>query len=144
MGGSGRTWNPDDLVFPAAGGGLWRPSRATAVVGHVARKDGLKTGLRNRRHTHAVLLMQNQVPIKVVANRLGDADPSMTLKVYQHVTEQAAQPAVQAPDRALSSASSDAAETAKIRSVGSEFVDSSVDSTPAKTGKRSEERKVTG
>jgi hypothetical protein len=55
---SGRTWNADDLVFPASSGGLWRPSRATAVVGHVARKHGLKTGLHNRRHTHAVLLMQ--------------------------------------------------------------------------------------
>lgn len=60
---SGRTWNADDLVFHAASGGLWRPSRATAVVGHVVRKDGLKTGLHNRRHTHAVLLMQAQVPI---------------------------------------------------------------------------------
>ena len=52
---SGRTWNADDLVFPASSGGLWRPSRATAVVGHVARKHGLKTGLHNRRHTHAGL-----------------------------------------------------------------------------------------
>jgi hypothetical protein len=35
---------PDNLVFPAYHGGLWRPSRATAIVGHVARKHGLKPG----------------------------------------------------------------------------------------------------
>jgi hypothetical protein len=54
--------------------------------------------------------MQSQVPIKVVASRLGHADPAMTLKVYQHVTEEAAQLAVQALDRALSSPSTDADE----------------------------------
>jgi integrase len=64
-------------VFPASSGGLWRPSQATAVVGHVARKHGLMTGLHNRRHIHAVLLIQGQVSIKVVANRLGHADPAM-------------------------------------------------------------------
>jgi integrase len=120
---SGRTWNPADLVFPANHGGLWRPSRATAVVGHVARKHGLKTGLHNRRHTHAVLLMEAKVPIKVVADRLGHANPAMTLKVYQHVTEQGSALAVEALDRALRSPA-----TTTISSIGSEFVDSVVDS----------------
>jgi integrase len=98
---SGRSWNPDDLVFPAYHGGLWRPSRATAIVGRVARKHGLKTGLHNRRHTHAVILMEAQVPIKVVADRLGHANPAMTLRVYQHLTEQASALAVAALDKAL-------------------------------------------
>jgi integrase len=140
---SGRAWNADDLVFPAAGGGLWRPSRATAVVGHVARKNGLKTGLHNRRHTHAVPLMQSQVPIKVVANRLGHADPAMTLKVYQHVTEEAAQLAVQALDRALSSPSPDAGKPSTINSDTTAVVDSAVDSAPGAARNKTKRRPVT-
>jgi integrase len=119
---SGRTWNPDDLVFPAFHGGLWRPSRATAIVAAVARKHGLPTGLHCRRHTHAVLLLERQVPIKVVAGRLGHADPSLTLKVYQHVTEQAAQLAIQALDRGLPYASSQPADAVSVSSDGAEFV----------------------
>ena len=71
--------------------------------------------------------MQAQVPIKVVAGRLGHADPAMTLKVYQHVTEQAAQLAVEALDRALSSPSSDAGEPTTISSNTIAIVDSAVD-----------------
>ena len=46
---SGRTWNPDDLVFPDYHGGLMRPNRATKIVARVARRHGLKSGLHNRR-----------------------------------------------------------------------------------------------
>jgi integrase len=122
---TGRAWNPDDLVFPAPQGGLWRPCHATRVVGYVARKHGLATGLHNRRHTHAVLLLEQQVPIKVVADRLGHADPAMTLKVYQHVTEQASALAVQALDRSLR-----AVEVLPSRTGKTDLVDSAVDSVP--------------
>jgi integrase len=126
---SGRSWNPDDFVFPAYHGGLWRPSRATAIVGRVARQHGLKTGLHNRRHTHAVLLMEAQVPVKVIADRLGHANPAMTLKVYQHLTEQASALAVAALDQALT-APPEAQTRKAISSDGVDFVDSSVDSAP--------------
>jgi integrase len=125
---SGRTWNPDDLVFPAYHGGLWRPSRATAIVAQVARKHGLRTGLHNRRHAHAVLLLESQVPVKVVADRLGHADPTMTMRIYQHVTEQAAQLAVAALDRGLANASAASVEAMRGSSAQGEFVDSRVDS----------------
>ena len=82
--------------------------------------------------------MQSQVPIKVVANRLGHADPAMTLKVYQHVTEQAAQLAVQALDRALSSPSSGAGGPTTISSDTTGIVDSAVDSTSRNAREQSE------
>jgi integrase len=88
---SGRTWNGDDLVFPAY----------TAIVAACARKRGLRTGLHNRRHARATLLLEHAVPTSVVAARLGHADATMTKHVYQHITQQAAQPAVAAPDRSL-------------------------------------------
>lgn len=37
------------------------------------------------RHTHASLLLQAGVPVKVVRERLGHASPGFTLNVYQHV-----------------------------------------------------------
>lgn len=40
------------------------------------------------RHTAASLLVRRGVPIKVVAERLGHADASMTLRVYTHVYEE--------------------------------------------------------
>ncbi len=49
---------------PVAGYGDRAGQRLLSV--NVARKHGLKTGLHNRHHTHAVLLMQAQVLIKVV------------------------------------------------------------------------------
>lgn len=41
--------------------------------------------LHDLRHTHATLLLQAGVPVKVVADRLGHADVSITLNVYAHV-----------------------------------------------------------
>ena len=37
------------------------------------------------RQVHATLLLQDGEPVHVVAERLGHADPSMTLRVYAHV-----------------------------------------------------------
>jgi integrase len=47
--------------------------------------------LHDLRHVHATTLLLAGVPVHVVANRLGHADPSTTLRVYTHVLrEQAA------------------------------------------------------
>lgn len=37
------------------------------------------------RHTHASLLVQDGVPIKVVSERLGHSHPAFTMATYQHV-----------------------------------------------------------
>jgi integrase len=41
--------------------------------------------LHDLRHVHATLLLVAGVPVHVVADRLGHADPSVTLRVYAHV-----------------------------------------------------------
>ena len=47
--------------------------------------------LHDLRHAHATTLLLAGVPVHVVVARLGHADPSITLKVYDHVLrEQAA------------------------------------------------------
>ncbi|SFT86712.1 Phage integrase family protein [Geodermatophilus amargosae] len=41
--------------------------------------------LHDLRHTHAALLLADGVPVKVVSERLGNANATITLTVYQHV-----------------------------------------------------------
>ncbi len=41
--------------------------------------------LHDLRHTHATLLIQTGVPVKVVSERLGHSSPAFTMTVYQHV-----------------------------------------------------------
>jgi len=42
------------------------------------------------RHVHATMLLLAGVPVHVVAERLGHADPSITLRVYAHVIRERA------------------------------------------------------
>jgi integrase len=41
--------------------------------------------LHDLRHVHATMLLMAGVPVHVVAERLGYADPAITLRVYAHV-----------------------------------------------------------
>nr|WP_278246977.1 tyrosine-type recombinase/integrase [Klenkia brasiliensis] len=41
--------------------------------------------LHDLRHTHATLLLAAGEPVKVVSERLGQHNPTITLTVYQHV-----------------------------------------------------------
>ena len=44
--------------------------------------------LHDLRHVHATHLLLAGVPVHVVADRLGHADPAITLRVYAHVLRQ--------------------------------------------------------
>ncbi|MFC5601630.1 tyrosine-type recombinase/integrase [Deinococcus cellulosilyticus] len=44
--------------------------------------------LHDLRHTSASLLVRQGIPIKVVAERLGHQDASLTLRIYTHVYEE--------------------------------------------------------
>ncbi len=47
--------------------------------------------LHDLRHVHATTLLLAGVPVHVVAERLGHADPAITLRVYAHVIRQRAE-----------------------------------------------------
>ena len=52
----------------------------------VLGEDQLPTiRLHDLRHTHAALLLADGVPVKVVSERLGNANATITLTIYQHV-----------------------------------------------------------
>jgi integrase len=76
-----------DLVFTDADGAPLSPQRTTHRFRRLVRRLGGVPPIRlhDVRHTHATLLLQAGVPIKVVSERLGHATIAMTLDVYAHV-----------------------------------------------------------
>ncbi|PWI56962.1 tyrosine-type recombinase/integrase [Sulfoacidibacillus thermotolerans] len=54
-----------------------------------------KVSFHDLRHTHATLLLQANVPLKIVSERLGHASIAMTADTYSHVTETMQQDATQ-------------------------------------------------
>lgn len=64
-----------------------RRDRTAAGGGHRAGLDHrlpLQASLKNLRHTHATLLLANGVPPKVIQERLGYSQISITLDTYPH------------------------------------------------------------
>jgi integrase len=110
----GPLWRESELVFTAEDGADLYPDTVTALMrkliadynapavpgrgrGHPRTllpppESPLPAArLHDLRDVHATTLLLAGVPVHVVANRLGHADPSTTLKVYAHVLrEQAA------------------------------------------------------
>lgn len=74
------------LVFTRPDGRPLNPQQLTDDFRKlVAASDLRRIRLHDLRHTHATLLLQAGVPVKVVADRLGHADVAMTLNTYAHV-----------------------------------------------------------
>ena len=73
----------EDLVF------TWQDGRPVPPDYVTSAFRRLTTGLElpritfhSLRHTHATVLLREEVPVHVVAKRLGHKDPSVTLNVY--------------------------------------------------------------
>ena len=75
-----------ELVFPRPEGTPLHPDYFSQVFDRAASRSGLpKLSLHDLRHTHATLMLQAGIPVKVVSERLGHASPAFTMTVYQHV-----------------------------------------------------------
>jgi integrase len=82
----GRRDDEDALVFAQANGSPVHPDYFSQVFErHVARSELPRIRLHDLRHTHATILLQAGVPVKVVSERLGHSSPAFTMSVYQHV-----------------------------------------------------------
>lgn len=53
----------------------------------------------NLRHTHATILLANNIDVVAVAHRMGHSDPSVTLRTYAHALTRRDQDAAQTLDR---------------------------------------------
>jgi integrase len=76
-----------DLIFTNTYDGIpLRPETVSNAWEHTAKKAGVKIiRFHDARHTHASLMLQQGVPLKVVSERLGHSTISVTADVYAHV-----------------------------------------------------------
>ncbi|WP_202872852.1 site-specific integrase [Kribbella capetownensis] len=93
----GEAWPDSRYVFTTGLGEPIYPDTVTQLTGKVIRAynapDSEKAPakplpharLDDLRHVHATLLLIAGVPVHVVAERLGHADPAITLRIYAHV-----------------------------------------------------------
>jgi len=98
----GALWHDYDLVIASA---IGTPLNHANVY-HRFIKLVMATGVpripfHGLRHTHATLLMGAGVHPKVVSERLGHADISLTLSTYSHVLPQMQQEAASIFDAAM-------------------------------------------
>ena len=82
---AGREFNRLGLVFPGSDGEPWRPPAFGSRCRRVFKRAGLSCRLHDLRHTHATMLLREGVHPKVVQERLGHANVSITLDIYSHV-----------------------------------------------------------
>lgn len=89
-------WEDHDLLFCTALGRPLNPNniarnyeRIISTLNAERRADDLpevpRIRIHDLRHTHATLLLQEGVPVKVVSERLGHANIAITLNTYAHV-----------------------------------------------------------
>lgn len=98
------TWHlhRSELVFATPDGTPLSPEAVSKRFLHLVRKLGLpEIGLHGLRHTHATLLIEAGVPMKIVSERLGHANISITMDLYTHPSDEAGQLAVDALQRKL-------------------------------------------
>jgi len=76
---------PEDLVITRADGSPFPPDQLSAEFHHHSRRCGFNIRFHDLRHTHASHLLKDGVPVNVVSQRLGHAEPAITLNVYSHV-----------------------------------------------------------
>ncbi|RZU20057.1 site-specific recombinase XerD [Kribbella rubisoli] len=94
----GEAWTDTGHIFTTGLGQPIYPDTVTQLFGKVLRaynepedpadrpaKPLPHARLHDLRHVHATMLLLAGVPVHVVAERLGHADPSITLRVYAHV-----------------------------------------------------------
>jgi integrase len=98
---AGAEFNRLDLVFPGPDGEPWRPSTFAAACRRVFKRAGLTCRLHDLRHSHATMLLRQGVHPKVVQERLGHANVSITLDIYSHLTANMQQETAEKIDEAL-------------------------------------------
>ena len=78
-------YHDNDLVFARPDGAPINPDSSSQSFDRlVVRSELPRIRLHDLRHTHASILLKSGVPVKVVSERLGHANPAFTITVYQH------------------------------------------------------------
>jgi integrase len=84
----GPAYNSRNLVVCREDGTPLHPATLYSTFQDLLVRLGLpRVAIHDLRHFHATRLLEEGVHPKVVSERLGHADPSLTLRVYSHVLE---------------------------------------------------------
>lgn len=86
---AGPVWEDTGLVFTWEDGTLIHPHNPTRWLRETTVELGLPNlgGPHGLRHTYATVALTSGVPVKVVSERLGHANISITLDTYAHVMD---------------------------------------------------------
>ena len=83
---AGDAWRENDMIFPSTIGTLMDPSNLYHNFKRMLKRAGLPDiRFHDLRHTAATLMLQQGTHPKVVQERLGHSDISLTLNTYSHV-----------------------------------------------------------
>lgn len=83
---AGKFWKENDMIFPSSKGTPMDPSNLYHNFKRLLKEAGLPdVRFHDLRHTAATLMLQQGTHPKVVQERLGHSDISMTLNTYSHV-----------------------------------------------------------
>jgi integrase len=78
---------PPAVAFTTTKGASWHPVTLSKILAKRSVDAGLpRLTAHGLRHTCATLMLDNGVPAKVAAERLGHADPTLFTNLYSHVT----------------------------------------------------------
>lgn len=82
---AGSLWQETGLVFTRESGAMVHPKRMSHQFKKLCRHARLPhIGIHGMRHTYATIALRHGVPVKVVSERLGHANTSVTLDIYGH------------------------------------------------------------
>ena len=98
----GSKWQEQDLIFPSPIGTPLDPSNVVKAYKRSLEKAGLpKLRFHDLRHTAATLMLQEDINPKIVQERLGHSDISLTLNTYSHVLPHMQEEAAEKMDELL-------------------------------------------
>ena len=109
------TWTDSGLVYTQADGSGLHPDSVTKRFKWLVRDAGLPwVKLHGLRHTHATLMLEAGVHIKVVQERLGHSSIAITGDVYSHVTASMQAQAAASPLRSIPTVDSEVAGSNRV------------------------------
>lgn len=85
----GKAYNENNLVCCRSDGSYYVCGSFTSKFSKLLSKIGMRhIRFHDLRHTNATLMMQYNIPIKVMSENLGHANTSVTMDTYSHVSEE--------------------------------------------------------
>ena len=99
---AGDRWEENDLIFPNVHGKIQDPANLLKIFKELLVEAGLpEIRFHDLRHTAATLMLQQGIHPKVVQERLGHSDISLTLNTYSHVLPSMQEEAAEKMDELL-------------------------------------------